>query len=321
MSNSKTLYREFCTNEKSIPIFSQAWWLDVTAGENDWDVVIVEKNGEVLAALPYVKKSRLWLTSLVQPPLTPTLGPWLSKSTAKYSKILGQQKDLMEKLMEQVPHFHHYQQNWHYSQSNWLPFFWKHFKQTTRYTYILPDLSNEGALWAALQENIRGDIRKALNRFRLRVRDDLNIAAFLKLNRLVFDRQGIRLPYSESLVNSLDSACAKRSVRKIFIAEDTQGRLHAGVYLIWDENSAYYLMGGGDPELRNSGATSLCMWEAIKFASTLTKRFDFEGSMLEPVERFFRAFGAVQTPYFSVSKTPSKLLKTFFFLKDLKSGK
>ncbi|QPT41279.1 GNAT family N-acetyltransferase [Oligella ureolytica] len=104
----------------------------------------------------------------------------------------------------------------------------------------------------------------------------------------------------------------------MFIAEDEQGRHHAGVYLIWDDNTAYYLMGGGDPDLRNSDATSLCMWEAIQFAATVTKNFDFEGSMIEPVERFFRGFGAVQTPYFSISKTNSKLIKTYRFLQEIR---
>ena len=62
------------------------------------------------------------------------------------------------------------------------------------------------------------------------------------------------------------------------------------------------------------------MWEAIQFASTVTQRFDFEGSMMEPVEKFFRAFGATQTPYFSISKTPSRLLKTAIFLRELLRG-
>ena len=41
--------------------------------------------------------------------------------------------------------------------------------------------------------------------------------------------------------------------------------------------------------------------------------------MIEPVERFFRAFGAVQTPYYSVHKTPSRILKTINFLRELKA--
>src|SRR5919106_2186938 len=62
-------------------------------------------------------------------------------------------------------------------------------------------------------------------------------------------------------------------------------------------DGASYLMGGSDPRLRTSGAMSLLMWEAIKFAGQVARRFDFEGSMLQPVERFFRAFGARQVPY------------------------
>jgi len=30
--------------------------------------------------------------------------------------------------------------------------------------------------------------------------------------------------------------------------------------------------------------------------------FDFEGSMIEPVERFFRSFGAQRVPYFGITK-------------------
>ena len=84
-------------------------------------------------------------------------------------------------------------------------------------------------------------------------------------------------------------------------------------------NTAYYLMGGGDPELRNSGATSLVLWEAICRQPEIVEVFDFEGSMIEPIERFCRAFGAVQTPYFRVSHTPSKLLRFMNGLRGLKN--
>jgi hypothetical protein len=97
----------------------------------------------------------------------------------------------------------------------------------------------------------------------------------------------------------------------MLFAQDAQGRLHAAAYIVWDEQAAYYLMGGADPELRTSGATSLLMWEAIKFASTVTQTFDFEGSMIESIERFFRAFGAKQKRYFRVSKTNSLPLKMY----------
>ncbi|WP_395605819.1 GNAT family N-acetyltransferase [Pseudomonas sp. B16120] len=319
MTDFKSVYRDLCDEVDDIPIFSQAWWLDVVAGEENWNVAIVRRDNKVIASMPYVIQKKFGMTLLRQPSLTQTLGPWIKKSDAKYAKSLSQQKDLMESLIDQLPAYQYFTQNWHYSQTNWLPFFWKGFKQTTRYTYVINDLTDERALWEELQQNIRTDIKKAESRFLITVKEDSSIDEFLELNKLVFKRQNIGLPYSETLVRKIDQACAERGCRKIFIAVDEQGRRHAGIYLIWDSNSAYYLMGGGDPELRNSGATSLCMWKAIRFSSSVTKAFDFEGSMMEPVERFFRGFGAHQTPYFSISKVKSKVIDTAFFIRGLKS--
>lgn len=314
---NKDKYRLLCKNELSIPIFSKDWWLDSVAGDA-WDVVLVEKGDQILASMPYTMRQRYGLNVISQPALTQTLGPWLRPSTAKYARRLSQEKDLLQKLFEQLPRFAHYQQNWHCTRTNWLPLYWLGYEQTTRYTYRLEDLSSEEQIWGEMEANIRTDVRKASNKEGVKVRTDLDVEVFLTLNEKVFARQNMALPYTRDFVRRLDKAAAQNQARKIFIAEDEQGRHHAGVYLIWDDNTAYYLMGGGDPDLRNSGATSLCMWEAIQFAATVTKNFDFEGSMIEPVERFFRGFGATQTPYFAVSKTNSKLIKTYRFLQGLK---
>ena len=307
MSN-KEKYRSFCEQEKTIPIFSQAWWLDSVCSDA-WDVCLVENGEEILASMPYVIKKRHGFTLLLHPPLTQSLGPWLKLSQAKYSKMLSQQKDLMGALIEQLPKYDYFNENWHYSQTNWLPFYWKGFEQTTRYTYLIEDLSDIDSIWKGLQENIRREIRKAENKSGVKVRTDLPIDDFIALNEMTFKRQGMAMPYSYSFVQSLAETAKQRNQCQWFIAQDNDGKNHAGVLIIWDDQSAYYLMGGGNPELRNSGATSLCMWQAIQFSSTVTKRFDFEGSMIEPIERFFRGFGAVQKPYFAISKTRSKLLR------------
>lgn len=319
MTSSRERYRQLCALEASIPLFSQAWWLDAVASDA-WDVVFCEKDGNILASMPFVIKKKFGLNLLSMPTLTQHLGPWVRPTTGKMSKRLSYEKDVLTELASHIlaRQFDHFDSNWSFTQSNWLPFYWAGFKQSTRYTYALEDLSCQDALWSQFQDNIRREIRKAEGRFMLKVRTDLAAEDFFNLNNLVFKRQGMSIPYSLDLVKRIDAACAERNSRAILIAEDENGRRHAGVYMVWDKHSAYYLMGGGDPELRNSGAASLCMWEAIKLASTVTARFDFEGSMLEPVERFFRAFGASQVPYFTVTKTPSRLLKSYFYLNDLR---
>lgn len=316
--NSKERYRKLCEKELSIPIFSRDWWLDAVCNDA-WDVCLVEKGDQILAAMPYCLTKRHGLTYLCQPSLTQTLGPWVRPNVGKYYNRLSQEKKLFTELINQLPDFALFRQNWHYSNTNWLPFYWQGFNQTTRYTYILPDLRDLDSVWAGFQANIRNKIRKA-ERFNLQVRTDVSIDDFLKLNDKVFDRQGLEVPYSPEFVYRLDQFCATRKARQIFISEDDQGQKHAGIYVVWDEQSAYCLMTGGDPRLRSSGATSLCIWEAIKFAATKTKSFDFEGSMIEPVEIFYRSFGAIQTPYFAVSKTHSRILRAALAARGLLRG-
>jgi lipid II:glycine glycyltransferase (peptidoglycan interpeptide bridge formation enzyme) len=317
---NKEKYRLHCEKEKTIPIFSQAWWLGAVC-DDAWDVCLVEKGGEIVASMPYVIKKRYGFKLLTHPSLTQNLGPWFKSSQAKYSKILSQQKDLMEALIDQLPNYDYFNQNWHYSQTNWLPFFWRGFEQSTKYTYVIEDLSDIDQVWSDFQENIRREIRKAENKHNIKVRTDLPIKDFITLNEMTFSRQGKVAPYSADFVIKIVEAAKNRNQCRWFIAQDESGQNHAGVLMIWDEQSAYYIMGGGNPELRNSGATSLCMWEAIKYASIVTQRFDFEGSMIEPIERFFRGFGAKQKLYFTISKTNSKLLTCYRFLQSMKNKK
>ena len=104
--------------------------------------------------------------------------------------------------------------------------------------------------------------------------------------------------------------------RTIFLAYDTKGRFHAGDYVLHDNRSSYLLMAGSDPNLRSSGAHALATWESIKFAANTSKVFDFEGSMSEPIERYFRSFGAVQKPYFKIEKYNSLLVKAGYCIKN-----
>jgi hypothetical protein len=306
---SKQLYREFSASEPTLPIFSRDWWLDATAGPNDWDAAIVTKAGRVVAAMPYTLRRRFGMKVIGQPALTHKLGPWFRLADGKQATRLAQEKELMQALIDQLPPFDHFTQNWHYGRTNWLPFSWNGFQQTTRYTYVLEEVTQSDQVWAGFEPKVRKDCNKAAQRFGLQVRDDLPLDAFLDLNRKTFSRQNMAVPYSDDFVRRLDAACAERGCRKFFIAVDEEGRNHAGNYIVWDGNTTYSLMAGADPALRNSGATSLCFWEAIRHAVGTTQRFDFAGSMMEPVERFFRGFGATQVPYFCIRKTPSRLLR------------
>lgn len=307
--SNKEIYKALSLTEASLPIFFRDWWLDATAGASAWDVAIVTKNGQIVAVMPFVIGRRYWMKVISQPPLTMALGPWLRATDSSPSTKLANEKEMMQALIDQLPDTDHFTQDWHYNSKNWLPFYWNDFNQTTNYTYVLPEIDNKEKLWSGFETATRASCKKALERFQLTIRTDLSLDCFLDLHRMSLQRRGIALPYSEDMVRRLDAACADRGCRKFFIAIDPEGRHYAGNYIVWDQNSAYGLMNGVDPELLSSGAASLCMWEAIKHAGTVTRQFDFCGSMRGSIERFIRGFGATQVPYFTVAKTDSRLIR------------
>ncbi|MCK4336557.1 MAG: GNAT family N-acetyltransferase [Candidatus Aminicenantes bacterium] len=309
--DKKELYRKFCQQE-SIPIFLNDWWLDVVAEGYKWDVLIHKSGDKVVGVFPYVLKKRMGLKLITMPKLTPYLGPWIKyPGGQKYSSRLAYEKDVYTDLIEMLPKFDYYKQRFHHTFTNWASFYWKGFRQTTRYTYILEDLDNRDWLWENLQPKIRTDIKKAKDRFKLEIRDDISYDELISLNENTFKRQGQPLPYSRTFLENVFSSCTKHKSGKAFYAVDPSKKVHAAVYVVWDDLTVYYLMGGSDSELRNSGASSYLVWHAIQFAASESKAFDFEGSMIEPVERFFRAFGGRLVPYFTIFKINSKLLRLF----------
>ena len=313
---NKQKYREFCKTEKDIPIFSKDWWLDSVCGKDDWDVSLIEKDSKIFASMPFYKTKRNIFNVITMPKLTQNLGIYIKyPEKQKYEKKLSYEKDIMSKLIDQLPQYDMFNQNFHYSTTNWLPFYWKGFKQKTAYTYVIQNLSDIDLIWSNFNNKTRTDIRKAEKKVKVETSDDIEL--FYKINKMTFERQNIEIPYTLDFIKKIDTACNKNSCRKIFFAIDEQKQIHAAIYIIWDDNSAYYIMGGSNPELRNSGATHLLIWEAIKFSSTIVDKFDFEGSMMEQVEKFVRSFGAIQKPYFNISKTNSKFLKIKQLIKEI----
>lgn len=300
MTVEKDKYRLLCTEEESIPVFSRDWWLDIVCGENKWDVLLHEQKGQTIAAMPlYVPHAGI----ISMPPYTQTMGPWFKPQAndTKYTTTLNSRQTICNTFIERIQKYPHFLQNFSVQITDWLPFYWKGYKQTTRYTYILHEINNSIALWENMSANIRRNITKAKDKHHITIKQGIPIDDFLKMQRQTFDRQQMH-PENPNVLKRLIEECKKRKQGEIWGGYDEKGQLHAAAFIVWQKSSAYYLAGGGDPCLRTSGAHSLVMWTAIQYISQYTNRFDFEGSMLPGVERFFREFGAIQTPFFTITK-------------------
>ncbi|MDR0700158.1 MAG: GNAT family N-acetyltransferase [Tannerella sp.] len=296
---SKDVYRQLCAREDSIPVFSRDWWLDVVCGEN-WDALVLEKEGRVYAALPlYIPCRRI----IIMPYYTQTMGIWFARESAdtKYSSMLGRRQAVCIYFIGQLRKYRRFFQNFSYEFTDWLPFYWEGYSQTTRYSYVLNGLKDTGKVLANMSEQTRRHIKKA-ERQSIMVRCGIPEDDFLRIQSLTFRRQNKKNTQSPAVLRRLIDAARKRGQGDIFGGYDNDGNLHAVAFVVWQNSSAYYIAGGGDPAFRSSGAHSLVLWEAIKYVSQYTDVFDFEGSMISGVEHFFREFGAIQTPYFTITR-------------------
>jgi len=120
----------------------------------------------------------------------------------------------------------------------------------------------------------------------------------------------MQVPYAKSLLERILRAGTDNGALTLHVASDAAGIAHAGAVIIHDRLRSYYIIGGVSEEHRNSGGMNLVLWKAITEAHARGQRiFDFEGSMIEPIESFFRSFGAHQTPYFRVWKYHHPVLR------------
>jgi hypothetical protein len=240
--------------------------------------------------------------------LTPYQGVWINyPKDQKYTSRLSFEKEVLTSIINSLPAVDSFQQKFLPEFTNWLPFYWNGFKQTTRYTYIIKDLIDSDKIFNDFRDNIRREVRKAektLSIEKLESPDTL-----FQLKSEVYRSNDEVYPITLLLLKKVHDYCLENNCGELLAAKDSDGNIHSILLYVWDENSSYYLHGGTAKEFKTSGSMSLLLWEAIKRSSGRSKSFNFEGSMIESIERYFRAFGGEQVPYFEISKTNSKILK------------
>ena len=278
------------------------WWLDRVCGEKRWSVVMEEQKGQAVAVLPLYFPLK---DVVVMPPFTQTLGPWIAPFSAdtKYTSRLGKTQAILSALIRRLPPIHFLSLNLHEQQTDWLPFYWAGFRQTTRYTYILPSSWSVAEAYERMSPNIRRNISKARDRFALQVSTSLSVEEFTRLQEKTLNRRGSQLSlYQRRVLPQLIKECQERRQGNLWCCRDGNGELLSAAFVAWSAERAYYIAGGQTAQAKETGAQSFLLWTLIQEALQVHRMFDFEGSMLYGVERFFREFGAIQTPYFQITK-------------------
>jgi hypothetical protein len=269
----------------------------------DVSVLACFSGNQIIAGIPLYFERHLGIRVCTMPKLTRTWGIVMRPLEGKISAAAARETKILRIFAVELSRYSIFFQAFHPSLSNWLPFYWSGFRQTTRFTYVIDDLSDLSRAWQEMSESARGQVRKAERAGLSAV--PCGIEEVYRCECESFLRQGRRPSHSESLLRRVHNSAKENDSAACFAVVDREGMVYSARLLVWDKNRAYNLVAGADTGLRGSGANSLGVWKAIQFVAQRTRGFDFAGSVIESIARFNRNFGAKQVPYNYVIKAPT----------------
>lgn len=298
MATERAAYDELASRHGTL--FNRLDWLELF-GDRMRICGLYDGGGTLVGGMSIFQERRLGLRIWRRAPFTPTCGPFFSPKAKNPVAILEERRAALESMAEyaereapaicMLPLAREIQDA--------LPFFWRGYKVVPLVTYLLDLSLSPDQIRKNMSPDRRNDVSKAV-RDGLVVRQTTDMAVVRDLVLSTFGRQrkfvdrarleGILFRYSNP-ANSYAFATYREE------------KPVAACFVIHDSRTAYYLLGGYRTEERHHGAGALAVVEAIGHAQKLGLRtFDFEGSVIPPIERFFRGFGGRPTPYLTVNK-------------------
>ena len=308
----KKIYTALCDQGKITGLFMQPWWLDAT---DEWDVALALRNDQVVGAMPYAHGRRWGIRTIGMPALTHHLQIWMDKPPdISEHKWLTREKQIIWLLIDDLQQYGYFSMVFEEgSFNNWLPFHWKGFRQEMRYTFLI-DRMDAASLDQQINRNLKRNIKEAS--FGVDIREMTDASAFYAMCKQTYQRQKMAMPYSQDLFSSVDQAIVEHKAGIKLGAYDKHGMLIAVSYLLYDKDTAYYLLAGDNDAGRQSGASILLAREAlhIAFEEKQVATFDFCGSMLESISDVRRQFGARPVPLMKIFKAKYKWLDILYSL-------
>lgn len=284
-------------------LFEQPWWLDIVA-PGEWMVAQIEESGRIIARLPYVSKGKQKKKEIIMPRYTQTLGPWFDKilrTEVPGNKQFAKQKEIVDALLAQMEPFCKFEMTLDCANDYVLPYYWNGFNLSPTFSYRIDLSKGVDEIFDNLSKSTKKNIRKAKDESNVSYETDID--AFCYILDKTYEAQNRKNPDSKKLITKIIETCDGIGHGKMFTARDKDGNLQCSSYLVYDQKVAYALIGGSVPKFRGNGSKSLIYWEEIQYAATVSKIFDFEGSMIEGIENLMRKFGAQWVTNYHISNS------------------
>lgn len=287
--------------EAHIGVFASKKWLSIY-GDRLTFIGIFKDEYQLIGGFYYLKTKLYGASFIKLPPYTPHCGLFFINESKNYSSKSGFEKEIIDEVCNHIS-----------SQKSALnilafpctvrdfqPFIWAKYKVIPNYTYQLNLLKTIEELKTDFDSKNRNVINKA-------IKEEVIVTENTLSKQQLYD-------FFISSLNNTDANIYEEELKNIFlIFSDSSNsfsqiaykneELLGVVFCVYDKNNCYYLLGGVNKKSGIQGINNLLVLKSIEKAKQLgCTTFDFEGSMLKGVEKFFRSFGGQLIPYYTVNK-------------------
>ena len=303
----------FCEKaEPEIGVFGSKKWLSIY-GNTLKTIGIYKDEHQLIGGFYFLNTKKYGCKFIKLPPYTPQCGLFFTSNNVNKSSF----NNFSKEVMTEVCAFFSNQKSaltviaFPSNVIDFLPFIWAKYKVIPNYTYRINLENSIEDIKSNFDSKNRNVINKAIKEEVIVTEDTLSKEELFKF-------------FMDSL-NTTDANIYETELKNVFtkFADDTNSfcvsahknnEILGNVFCVYDNNTCYYLLGGVNKKSGVQGVNNLLIQKSIEKAKDIgCKTFDFEGSMLKGVEKFFRSFGPEIIPYFTVNKAslPLEILLKF----------
>lgn len=287
-------------------IYAEYWYLSTV--QKNWMAIVVQEdsgNSKWLAVMPISLSKKLNISYSLQPLFTQHLGVFFSPFDGNLHDELHVKKKIINLIIDQFPRelvaiSYNFSPRFNY----FLPFTWKGFHVTPRMSYHLSVSKSVEEIRKTFSTRITNDIRKSDKyHFQLELSSDvLPLLDISSSNRILSKKQ-------HALFSRVWVEAVKRK-RGFCLYAKKEREICCGSAVLIDGDQMIFILLATKNVYKRTGVTSLVASSTIEQAVQHqdVTNFNFEGSMIESVEQYFRGFNAVPVPYYTIERYRYRLL-------------
>lgn len=271
--------------------FQEDWWLDA-ASSGRCEKLEVTWNGVTVAALPFMRVTRLGFRQLKMPPYTRTLGVRLFLPPSKPFKRSQNIRHIVDELVRRLPRHDSFHAALDPDDETPFGFALSGCSVSQTFTFQVPPSADLDTVWDECDQKTRNLIRTA--RRQLEVSENADFDRFQRVSLL--DRPDARNIHDFPLLGRIFSACLQRRQGTILTAAGEDGRPVASVILVWGSRRMYFWVAARNRLAPGGGANALLLWKSLELARSMNLTLDFDGFSSGAAARFLASFGQAPVP-------------------------